>query len=218
MRHGEVEALVKAEGSELLRRMIQGYFDQRSAEEPIRERVVGEDGTVRTHRREGCTRSLETRFGEVSVTRRGYGGRNLESVFPLDAELNLPTNKPSHGLRGVLIEEVVRGSFDAAVGALAQAGGGRIAKRQAEELAVHLSQDFDAFYAQPLMSRSRARGGVQDPGDYGRWQGHRDASEWAQSRHPPGPGAGRTQTADTSQSRGEEKPQAHGHRGLGLRG
>jgi len=151
MRHGEVESLVKTQGSELLRRMLQGYFDQRSAQEPIRERVVGEDGTVRTHRREGCTRSLETRFGEVSVTRRGYGGRHLASVFPLDAELNLPTDKPSHGLRGALIEEIVRGSFDAAVEALAlaQAGGGRIAKRQAEELAVHLSQDFDAFYAQP---------------------------------------------------------------------
>ena len=74
MRHGEVETLVKAEGSELLRRMMQGYLDQRSAEEPIHERVVGKDGTARPHRREGCTRSLETRFGEVSVTRRGYGG------------------------------------------------------------------------------------------------------------------------------------------------
>jgi len=42
--HGELEAMVQAEGSELLRRMIQGYFDQRGAEEPIPARVVGEDG------------------------------------------------------------------------------------------------------------------------------------------------------------------------------
>ena len=149
MRHGEVESLIKAEGGELLRRMMQGYLHQRSAEEPVRERVVGEDGTARTHRREGCTRSLETRFGEVIVTRRGYGARGLESVFPLDAELNLPPDKPSHGLRAVLIEEVVRGSFDEAVEHLDRSGGGRIAKRQAEERAVDLSQDFDAFYAQP---------------------------------------------------------------------
>jgi len=39
--HGELEAMVPAEGSELLRRMIQGYFDQRGAEEPIHARVVG---------------------------------------------------------------------------------------------------------------------------------------------------------------------------------
>jgi hypothetical protein len=148
--HGELEAIVQEEGSELLRRLIQGHFDQRSAEEPIRERVVGEDGIPRSHRREGCGRRLETRFGEVIVTRRGYGGRGLRSIFPLDTELNLPPDKYSHGLRQVLIEEVIRGSFDEAVAHLERSGGGRMAKRQAEEVAVQLSQDFDAFYTQPL--------------------------------------------------------------------
>jgi hypothetical protein len=148
--HGELEAMVQAEGGELLRRLIQGHLDQRSAEEPRRVRVVGEDGIARTQRREGCTRRLESRFGEVIVTRRGYGGRGLDSVFPLDAELNLPLDKYSHGLREVVVEEVVRGSFDEAVDHLARAGGGQMAKRQAEEVAVHLSQDFDAFYDQAL--------------------------------------------------------------------
>ncbi len=110
----------------------------------------GPIGIARTHRREGYRRRLETRFGKVIVTRRGYGGRGLDSVFPLDAELNLPPDKYSHGLREVLVEEVIRGSFDEAVGHLARSGGGRMAKRQAEEVAVHLSQDFDAFYNQPL--------------------------------------------------------------------
>jgi hypothetical protein len=148
--HGELEAMVHAEGSELLRRLIQGHLDQRGREEPLRERVVGADGVARTHHREGCRRCLETRFGEVIVTRRGYGGRALESVFPLDAELNLPPDKYSHGLREILVEEVVGGSFEAAVEHLVRAGGGQMAKRQAEEVSVHLSQDFDAFYAQPL--------------------------------------------------------------------
>ena len=121
--------------------------------------MVGEDGIARTHRRAGCKRRLETRFGEVIVTRRGYGGRGLDSVFPLDAELNLPPDKYSHGLREVLVEEVVRGSFDEAVDHLGRAGGGQMAKRQTEEVAVHLSQDFDAFYAQPLAASQRAEGG-----------------------------------------------------------
>jgi hypothetical protein len=155
--HGELEAMVQAEGGELLRRLIQGHLDQRSAEEPLRERVVGNDGIARTQRREGCRRRLETRFGEVIVTRRGYGGRGLDSVFPLDAELNLPPDKYSHGLREVVVQEVVRGSFDEAVDHLARAGGGQMAKRQAEEVAVHLSQDFDAFYAQPLAPPQTAR-------------------------------------------------------------
>jgi len=68
--HGELEAMVQAEGSERLRRLIQGHLDQRRVEEPIREYVVGEDG-IATHRREGCKRSLETRFGEGIVTRLG---------------------------------------------------------------------------------------------------------------------------------------------------
>ena len=148
--HGELEALVHAEGSELLRRLIQGHLDQRGHEEPMRERVVGADGVARTHHRAGCTRCLETRFGEVIVTRRGYGGRGLDSVFPLDAELNLPADKYSHGLREEVVQEVVGGSFDEAVAHLARAGGGQIAKRQAEEVSVDLSQDFDAFYDQPL--------------------------------------------------------------------
>jgi len=157
MTHGEVEAVVQAEGNELLRRLVQGHLDQRSAEEAIRECVVGADGIARTHRREGCKRNLETRFGEVIITRRGYGGRGLKSVFPLDAQLNLPPEKYSHGLREVVVEEVVRGSFDEAVDHLVRGGGGRMAKRQAEEVAVHLSEDFDAFYAQPLAPPPEAR-------------------------------------------------------------
>lgn len=155
--HGELEAMVQAEGSELLRRLIQGHLDQRSREEPMHERVVGADGVARTHRREGCTRCLETRFGEVMVTRRGYGGRGVDSVFPLDAQLNLPPDKYSHGLREVVVQEVVGGSFDEAVDHLARAGGGQMAKRQAEEVSVHLSQDFDAFYAQLLAPPQVAR-------------------------------------------------------------
>ena len=150
MTHGELEALVHSDGTELLRRLIQGHFEQRRAEEPVRERVVGEEGMPRTHRREGCQRQLETRFGEVIVTRRGYGGRGLESVFPLDAQLNLPPDKYSHGLRELVVEETVRGSFEEAVDHLARSGGGRMGKRQAEEVTVHLSQDFDAFYEQEL--------------------------------------------------------------------
>jgi hypothetical protein len=175
--HGEVEALVHTEGDELLRRLTQGYLDQRSAEERVQERVVGEDGRSRTHRREGCKRHLESRFGEVGVTRRGYGGRGLESVFPLDAALNLPPNKGSHGLREVLVEELIPGSFDEAVAHLARAGGGQMAKRQAEEVAVQLSQDFDAFDAQPLAPQPEAGGAEPMAGDQCRWQGHCDVDK-----------------------------------------
>jgi len=114
---------------------------------------------VRTHRREGGKRNLEPRFGEVVITRRGYGRRGVKSAFPLDAELNLPPDQYSHRRREVLVEQVIRGSFDEAVGQLEGSGGGQMAKRQAEEVAVHLSQDFDTFYGQararPQMARDK---------------------------------------------------------------
>jgi hypothetical protein len=119
------------EGGELLRRLTQGHFDQRSAEEPIRERVVGEDGIARTHRREGCRPAPGDPFRGGDRHPPRLWGRGLDSVFPLDTELNLPPDKYSHGLREAVMDDVIRGSFDEAVGPLERSGGGRIAKRQA---------------------------------------------------------------------------------------
>jgi hypothetical protein len=148
--HGEIEELIHAEGMELLREMVQAHLNQRSEQEPVDEKHIGADGRVRTHRRCCCTRRLETRFGEVVVHRMGYGGRGMGGVFPLDSALNLPPDEYSHGLRKALAEAVIEGSFDNALAQLDRLGGGHLGKRQAEEVVVRLSQDFEAFYAQPL--------------------------------------------------------------------
>ncbi len=145
--HGEVEKVVWTEGFELMRRLFQGHLDLRSAMEPLRESVKGADRVTRTHRREGCTRSLESLFGEVTVTRIGYSYPGYESVFPLDAELNLSPGKYSHGLQTLLGDEVAKGAFDEAVSMLRKMTGGAIPKRQAEELTPMIAEDFDAFYA-----------------------------------------------------------------------
>jgi len=78
----------------------------------------------------------------------GYGARGAESIFPLDGELNLPTDKYLHGLRQRVAQEVAKGSFDAAVLSVEQTTGGKVPKRQAEEIAVEVSEDFTAFYEQ----------------------------------------------------------------------
>lgn len=147
MQHGEVEALISRDGTELLRRLLQGHVDLRSAREPQRDAVTGSDGVLRTRSREGCERDLMSVFGEVRLRRRGYGAPGEGSVFPLDAELNLPADKYSHGLRQRLAQEVAKGSFDAAVESIERSTGGKVPKRQAELLAAEVSQDFEAFYA-----------------------------------------------------------------------
>jgi len=145
--HSEVEQWLHEEGFELMRRLLQGHLDLRATREQPRTSVKGKDGIDRTHRRMGCTRPLETLFGEVTVTRIGYSSRGATSLFPLDAELNLPPDKYSHGLQRVLSDEVAKGSFEEAVATVDKLTGGSVPKRQAEELAPAIAVDFDAFYA-----------------------------------------------------------------------
>ena len=93
MEHGEVESLVDEDGTEILRRLFQGHLDFRAANEVRAEAVQGADGTVRSHRRQGCERSLETVFGTVKVKRLGYSARGTASLFPMDAALNRKRGK-----------------------------------------------------------------------------------------------------------------------------
>ena len=82
----------------------------------------------------------------VRVARMGYGQRKVVSLYPRDAELNLPSESYSHEVRRHVAEEAARGSFDEAVDALGRATGAAVAKRQVEELARRAATDFDAFY------------------------------------------------------------------------
>jgi hypothetical protein len=150
LEHGDVESLIAREGNEVLRRLMQGYLDQRAdAEEPL-EQVTGKDGHERRHCR-ARSRDLLTVFGEVIVRRFGYSGMRLGSVFPLDEALNLPPDKYSLGLRRKVGLEVAKGSFDEAVMAIEEGTGAQVPKRQTEQLSRAISVDFDEFYAcQPM--------------------------------------------------------------------
>ena len=154
LEHGEVESLIAREGNELLRRLMQGYLNQRTAAEERHEGVTGADGEERRHCR-ARSRSLVTLFGEVTVRRMGYSGARLESVFPLDATLNLPPNKYSQGVRRKVGLEVAKGSFEEAVKAIQEGTGAEVPKRQAEELSRAISADFEEFYARPPVEDAR---------------------------------------------------------------
>jgi hypothetical protein len=144
--HGQIEQFLETEGRELLRRLFQGYLDHRAATEPDWKSLEGHDHIVRTQRRPGCQRHLATLFGDVLVTRRSYGAPGVESRFALDAQLNLPPDKYSDGLRRRVAGDVALMSFDAAIDRLDQTTGGHIPKRQSEQVVVKVAQDFEAFY------------------------------------------------------------------------
>ena len=144
--HGDIEYFLDEEGNELIRRLLQGYLDMRSNKEIKHNAVTGEDGIERNHVREGCQRQLESQFGTVKATRIGYGKKGIDSLFPLDMELNLPTDKYSHGLKNRAVAEAVKNSFDEGVSALELTTGGKVPKRQLELLIANVSCDFSQFY------------------------------------------------------------------------
>lgn len=145
MEHGEVEATIAQDGHELLRRLLQGHLDLRAKSEERRLEVAGADGVLRRHCREGG-RGLMSLFGEVEVRRLGYGARGERCLCPLDAELNVPPDKYSHGLRRRVAEEAAKSSFDETVASIAKTTGGHVPKRQAEQIVAEVAQDFEAFY------------------------------------------------------------------------
>jgi len=159
LQHGAVEKLIAKNGNELCRLFLQAYFDGREKEEAVLEYVKGADGLERNHRKDGCARNLMSLFGQVEIRRIGYGKFGSQNLFPLDANLNLPTNKYSHGLQKRVAEESTKGSFDQAVDSVDRTTGGAIPKRQAEELVVNITQDFEAFY------ESRAARGAEETSD-----------------------------------------------------
>ena len=142
--HSDVERWLAVEGRELMRLMFQEHLDLRAAaEKPVR--VVDEKGLERTDSR-SSVRGLETLFGGTDVCRLIYKAPGCDALAPLDATLNLSSDRYSHGLRETVAKEIARASFDEVVELIGDYSGAQIAKRQVEQLAVRGAHDFDAFY------------------------------------------------------------------------
>jgi hypothetical protein len=142
--HAELEAFVARQGREYERRLMQAHLELRAAKERPVE-VRGSDGVRRSYRRPS-SRPLLTVFGSVDVERLAYQAPGVEGLHPLDADLNLPEELYSHGLRRYVAEAVARCSYDEVVNDVAANTGAAVPKRQVEELAIRATQDFDAFY------------------------------------------------------------------------
>lgn len=145
--HAELEDYLTGCSRELMRTLLQEHLDLRAAREERREAVSGVDGVPRPHVERGHGRGLVTVFGQVRVERQAYRGRGVRNVYPADAELNLPAEMHSHGLRRLAALESVRGSFADAGAAIERGLGVRVGHRQIEQLVQAASVDVDAFYA-----------------------------------------------------------------------
>lgn len=149
MNHSALEKVLETEGRELLRRVFENHLALRASQERTRGRegpVVGADGQERDEQR-GRERRLMSVFGPVTVPRVGCSAAGRGSLFPLDAELNLPTELYSHGVRRRSAEEAAKASFDEGVEAVGKTTGAAVPKRQFEEQVKLAATDFEAFYS-----------------------------------------------------------------------
>lgn len=153
--HAQIEQTIATDGFELLRLLMQAHLDVRADAEPVRE-VRGADAQARTHRR-SLARQLETIFGTVTVRRLSYGAPGLESLRPLDAELNLPPDHYSAGVRRRVAESAAKESFDEVVASLDATTAAQVPKRQAEQLVARSAVDFEAFYQGRRAATARER-------------------------------------------------------------
>jgi len=160
--HDDLEAMLKEEGRELLRRLFQDHLDLRALREAERAAPTGSDGVERNHRR-GTARPLRTIFGDTNVQRLSFTTRQAAGgLRPLDAELNLPDGLFSFGLRLAACMLAIDVSFDSAGEKVAKFTGVHIPKRQLENLVVHSAQDFDAFYEDQQENRLEAEAHCDD--------------------------------------------------------
>ena len=147
LQHADLEEQLEARSRDLLRQMFQDRLDLTASREERRRDVTGPDGVVRTRAERGRTRKLMTRFGLVTVSRIAYKVPGRENVHLVDAALNLPEERHSHGLRKLAAVESARGSMEDAAAAITRATGAEIGKRQVEELARRAAADVEEFYA-----------------------------------------------------------------------
>lgn len=94
------------------------------------------------------TRSVLTLFGEVRVTRMGYGAPGHAAFHSLDAELCLPERIYSYECQRRLIRGAICGPFDEAIALVAEMTGLTVPKRSAEQIVRDAAVDFDAFYTE----------------------------------------------------------------------
>ena len=96
--HSDMEAYLETEGRELLRLLLQDHLDNQGGVW-VGEAVCGSDGVVRSHKRDHMETGYKSVFGAVRVARTGYSQRGVASLFPRDAQLNLPARGYSHRLQ-----------------------------------------------------------------------------------------------------------------------
>jgi hypothetical protein len=130
---------------EITRRLLQDHLSALAAAEPRLARVTGPDGVTRTRSEPGHERTVASVFGPVVVSRIAYRAPGVPAVHPLDAELDLPPGKHSHGLAEMTAAEAVRVALEPGCVQVRARTGCKLGTRQAQQLVRAAAADFGGF-------------------------------------------------------------------------
>jgi len=156
----DIERGAEPRGRELLRRLLQAHIDARG-DGDVGEAIIAQlrEGPVRLGYKRRYARPVLTLFGDVRITRMGYGAPGRQAIYPLDRELGLPGRIYSYECQRRLMRAVVCSPFDEAISFVAEMTGVTVPKRAAEQLVREAAVDFEEFYAQrPATEVKPARG------------------------------------------------------------
>ncbi len=134
------------ETRELARLLLQGQLDSRGDGE-MGAMVISSE-KVKLKKRRKTSRTLKTLFGQVKISRVSYSLVGHRSLFPLDASLNLPRGSFSYGLQQLVVQELIKGSFEESLLTIERLTGVKIGPRQALEIVKQCAMDFDLFYTE----------------------------------------------------------------------
>jgi hypothetical protein len=146
-----IEAEQERRGREVLRLMLQAHIDSRGdgdVGDAIALCQEGSVGQIPYRHKRLRSRRLVTVFGGVGITRMEYSCPGHRNLYPLDAVLGLPARCYSYQLQRRLVKAAVKGPFDEATEAIAEATGVSVPKRTAEQIVADASVDFESFYRQ----------------------------------------------------------------------
>jgi hypothetical protein len=156
-----IEVEQERRGREVLRLMLQAHINSRGDGDvggALAVRLPGSSEEICYRHKRLRSRSLVTVFGAVSVTRMEYSSPGHASLYPLDGLLGLPARSYSYEIQRRLVKAAVKGPFDEATEAVADATGVSLPKRTAEQIVADASVDFEGFYTQRTLRLNRHSG------------------------------------------------------------
>ena len=157
----EIERGAERRGRELVRVTVQTQLDALGDGDVGDAIALACERPVRLAYKRVRSRRLVSIFGELKLTRMGYGAPGQRTVYPLDQELRLPGRSYSYECQRRLLRAIVCAPFDEAIALIACTVGIKVPKRAAEQLVREAAVHFEDFYAQrPAAEVKPARGEI----------------------------------------------------------